>query len=205
MKTILSIDFDIIMAPSIDSYNDRVPRTSWERLNKEPLYQLIVADYQIYQKLTNYLMTLLPLIEQKNIHFIYDHEQIIDFLNPDEYYNIIHIDHHHDMGYGPIEEKEKELGCANWLHFVPHLLTCKWIKNDNSQTPPKEKTIKDLEILNLKSTILDTLNCPQEIYICLSPPWIPPNHRFLFYLWMDLFNKYYHTHFDFEQRRKNSG
>ena len=38
IKTILTIDFDIIMAPSIELYNDKVPKISWEELLKDPYY-----------------------------------------------------------------------------------------------------------------------------------------------------------------------
>ena len=32
MKNILTIDFDIIMRPSIDLYNDKVPMFNWNEL-----------------------------------------------------------------------------------------------------------------------------------------------------------------------------
>lgn len=36
MKNIITIDFDIIMAPSISFYNELVPKTTWEELDKIP-------------------------------------------------------------------------------------------------------------------------------------------------------------------------
>ena len=36
MKKILTIDFDIIMAPSIELYNEKVPANSWENLLQDP-------------------------------------------------------------------------------------------------------------------------------------------------------------------------
>ena len=51
MKTILSIDFDIIMAPSIELYNSQsgVP---WEkRFHDAPMLQFLPIDAQTYSKI----------------------------------------------------------------------------------------------------------------------------------------------------------
>lgn len=44
MKNILTIDFDIIMAPCIDLYNNLVPFTPWDKLLKNPYIELATAD-----------------------------------------------------------------------------------------------------------------------------------------------------------------
>ena len=49
---VLTIDFDIIMAPSINLYNNMVPKEDWDDLERNPQINLSFADYQIYQKLT---------------------------------------------------------------------------------------------------------------------------------------------------------
>lgn len=33
------------------------------------------------------------------------------------------------------------------------------------------------------------------IIICLSPPWVPPKYRPLFYCWIDMLNRIYDTTF----------
>jgi hypothetical protein len=39
MKNILSIDFDIIMAPTIELYNNKVPQSDWEEsLLQDPYF-----------------------------------------------------------------------------------------------------------------------------------------------------------------------
>ena len=44
MKKILSIDFDIIMAPCIEIYNDMVPSLDWKELEKIPQLKVLTAD-----------------------------------------------------------------------------------------------------------------------------------------------------------------
>jgi hypothetical protein len=48
MKNILSIDFDIIMAPTIWLYNDMVPQQNWDDLLSSPHIQLATADLNHY-------------------------------------------------------------------------------------------------------------------------------------------------------------
>lgn len=200
MKNILSIDFDIIMAPTIESYNDRVPFVPWDRLQRQPFYHTCHADLRIYQDLTNYLISLMPYLKAENIHFIEDHDSIIDFLSADDYYNIHHIDFHHDMGYEPpeaLKEKEEELGCANWVKFIPNLFSCTWIHTSNSSFPPNQKLFSHCYEASIEGKNFSELipSKPHEVFICLSPPWIPPMIRPLYHLWIDMFNKYYNTEF----------
>ena len=53
MKNILTIDFDIIMAPCIELYNNMVPEMDWDIMTDFPQGQLFNADLNLYQFLTN--------------------------------------------------------------------------------------------------------------------------------------------------------
>lgn len=196
MKTVISIDFDIIMAPTINYYNMLVPKTSWEDM--DDLMSLVFPDAQHYQRLTEWLYYIIPTLDKKNIHFIDSHEQINDFVK--ERINLFNIDHHHDIGYQ--EEQKDEATCADWVKdlyqqgLIEHYT---WIGNENSDQI-------DSPIINdffpLKEYQLEKLQNIDELYICLSPPWVPPKWRPLFFSWMDYCNYYFDTQFEIYQREK---
>lgn len=200
MKNILSIDFDIIMEPSIQFYNN-MTHISWEERSVGNNYvELLTANYMIYQKLTQFLINLTSSVPKEKIHFIFDHHHIINFLDPNEVYVVTNIDHHHDRGYPQKEENDIEkqpLNCGNWVNHVPNLTRYFWIKNYNSIPKINENT--EVQGVNIMDFDLNTLSTPDEIYICFSIPWVPPTHHPLLFLWMDILNKIYNTHFDFEQ------
>ena len=71
MKTILTVDFDIIMAPSIMIYNEYVPGLSFRELkDKCGIYNHCKADMVHYARLTRLLMHAFKTIPKENIHFI---------------------------------------------------------------------------------------------------------------------------------------
>ena len=45
---------------------------------------------------------------------------------------------------------------------------------------------------------LDNLGVPNQLIICLSPQWIPPNYRNLYFSWMDICGLIHKTHFNIE-------
>ena len=54
---VLSIDFDIIMAPSINLYNNMVPGIRWDDLLKNlPNLATTPADLNIYSSILRYLL-----------------------------------------------------------------------------------------------------------------------------------------------------
>ena len=73
--SVLSIDFDIIMAPSINLYNNMVPQVHWEDLLKSlPNLTTTPADLNIYSSILRYL---LKVIDQKSsICIAYVHDKI---------------------------------------------------------------------------------------------------------------------------------
>lgn len=198
MKQIVSIDFDIIMAPSINLYNNLVPGIDWEALEKDPYFQILKIDTIHYQKIFNYVMYCIQYLPKENIHFIEDHSQIVNYVT--DKCDLINVDHHHDIGYGDdIKEQEKPT-CANWVLYLYEnnlINTYTWINNDNSDLIPTEnKADMLMSICGLQNFELLSLEVPDELILCLSEPWTPPYIRPLFYTIMDICNRYYNTHFD---------
>lgn len=103
MKNIVTIDFDIIMGPSIEGYNNIInDYVSFEILaNKFPFYNSAEADLYVYEYLTRYLTEIITHIEDKNkIKFISQHDLMYHICkNEKEPFNLINIDHHHDINY----------------------------------------------------------------------------------------------------------
>ena len=194
MKNIVTIDFDIIMGPSIELYNSLVPRKQWEELGEIPQIRTLSADLTLYSRLTEYILKIKKQISSQHIHFLLDHEDVSFFIQPEEEVIIYNIDHHHDCGYDQHKKYDK-MTCANWVYFI-HEFASKveynWICNINSDLPcDEEDSIKTL-IQNqyfIGSFNLDQLPIPDELVIVLSPQWVPPNIQPLFTLWNNLIKK----------------
>lgn len=69
MKKILSIDFDIIMAPCIEIYNNMASSFNWKELEQIPQLKVLTADLIHYNRLTKYLIKLSNYIDKENIFF----------------------------------------------------------------------------------------------------------------------------------------
>lgn len=203
---ILSIDFDIIMAPSIELYNERVPGMNWEELTTAfPLLAFCQADLTHYRRLIEYLIKIAPFVNKDDIHIAFGHQKILDSIPEDEDNVVINIDHHHDLGYGD-NPLDKEGTCANWaLTLFKHnkLKQYTWLHNTNFENFSDE--VKD----NYKDKILDynlsdvedlheSYGTPDIIFICLSPEWVPPEYRELFYSMLDILNVLKDTFFQLE-------
>ena len=67
MKTVVSIDFDIIMAPSIELYNNMVPSADWNSLLNDPYMQLLTIDTNHYSKIFSYVMRCANHMKKENI------------------------------------------------------------------------------------------------------------------------------------------
>ena len=198
MNTIVTIDFDIIMAPSINLYNNLVPSISWEKLEEDPYFKLLKIDGIHYQKIVNYIIKCMFSISKERIHFIEDHGQAVRYIK--EKCDLINIDHHHDIGYGENLDIQEMPTCANWAYYLYKnnlINSYTWINNNNSeQISLEEKLQIPTTTYDLHTFNLDSLKIPNELIICLSEPWTPPYIRPLFYTIMDICNRYYNTHFD---------
>lgn len=204
MKQLVTIDFDVIMAPSIEWYNRMAPELDWDTLarDRDPFIQNFNADLTHYSRLTQWLLYQAHRLPKEKIVFIQGHDRLINYVDMNEKYEIINIDHHHDLGYdrpGYVENYET-VGCANWggiLYKKQIVDNFTWLHNTNSDiksikpqySAAKRELLAEYDLSQLK---------PDIIIVCFSPEWIPPNYRSLFYLWMDMLNIIYNTHYDFD-------
>lgn len=210
---VLSIDFDIIMAPVIEYYNNMVPRKDWEQIqNENPGMITPKADLHHF----NFIIQLLEkhLNNTDNLYIAFNHKKIIDFLENEESFSIINIDHHHDLGYEPldeiVEETLKKPNCGNWAKYlfdVNKLNKYIWIKNINSienykdsiqQNPEKYQfATKDLQDSDTKEMLLNIKF--DKIFLCLSPEWVPPYYRDLFFGMLDWLNLKFNCHLEIQE------
>ena len=191
MKTILSIDFDIIMDSSAALYGDKIPIPWEEKFKMFPILQSLPVNANTYSKINQFLLMICGLMDNKNIHFITDHHDIINYLDNNEKYNVINIDHHHDWCYAPEDwdNKIKKISCGNWvkrMYDLDILGNFAWIRNGTS-TPlppvlPTDLVSKDYLIYDFN---LLKLPMADELFICFSPEYVPSYYHSLFFSWID--------------------
>lgn len=199
MKTILTIDFDIIMEPSIALYNEIVPGQSWQNLLTYPQMQLLQINPSHYEKLS-VLLDILSHNEKLPIYFIDNHDRVVSYLPEDEQFNLINIDHHHDLGYKGNEDTN-EINCSNWvkqLYNQERINEYTWINNACSLYPIEE----DKELLtydiSLEMYNINLMPIPDMVFVCLSPPWVPPQYVPLFTTWVRLTSMHQHKTIDID-------
>lgn len=199
MKNILTIDFDIIMKPSIQLYNDYAT-DNWIELLQMPEARLFRADMNIYHKLTNYVLLLLDQMNFEDVYFIEDHSQMIKYLQNEYNISLINIDHHHDCGYESDQLNHfislENINCGNWCKRLldnNQLTSYVWIKNTNSDIT--QSSVNQINnIFDFNSIDLTLLPFPDKLILCLSEPWVPPHYRPLFKIWHDYFEKKHNQH-----------
>lgn len=190
-KTILTIDFDIIMWPSVDLYNNIPP--GWEqRFLRFPMLKNCIIDYDLYNKLSNLFIYLLKKLNKNNIEFIVNHDEIVSFLSQEDIYHIINIDYHHDWFYEEKDEKQIiELNCGNWVKYLNDnnmLSFYTWINTFNSAFCSDIIENDKIEFFNINEIELEDFFIPDKVFICLSPDWVPPYIEPLYDLWKSLYN-----------------
>ena len=117
---IVTIDFDIIMGPSIGVYNNAVNEDFKvdSIIEDYPFLSNVPADLNIYEYLTRYIVDVIKVLPQDKIQFIRSHEQIVPLVSKYRNANLVNIDHHHDIGY-EIEDWAKPIvgkpQCGNWV------------------------------------------------------------------------------------------
>ena len=190
MTNIISIDFDICMWQDIQIYNDSISsasRDSVDRLVKTmPLLGYVRFDAHAYRAITNILIEAKQLIGKDNIHFIIDHEEILQYLPKDKEFNLYNIDHHHDMGY------EEKIGvrpqCGDWVCHAYDKYPMKkyyWVSDDLGVEPDTDK----YEVQRLRVNSFSYHNILPETFkviVCLSPTWVPSQFYPLYDLLHDL-------------------
>ena len=194
---VLSIDFDIIMAPSINLYNNMVPELKWDELLKNlPNLSTTPADLNIYSDLLRYLLRTID--KTSSIYIAYSHSFIKDYLQYDCDLNITNIDHHHDIFYNikDTENKLQDCSCANWVKYFydqNKLKNYTWVHNDNSCDPNFEVNFKYNKIPFREFKFANSYD---KYFICLSPEWVPPYYHSLFYTLLDCLNEKNNYHLE---------
>lgn len=188
---IVTIDFDIIMAPSIESYNYFINEDGNNLSALESQYEhfnFCRADLSIYQKLTHYILYSQP----KEIIFINHHGDIKQFIT--EKCNLINIDHHHDVGYQKeFYEDNFPDSCGNWverLYRENKIESYTWVKNINSVLiDVPENKITNQKIMqddDIDKYLNNLAQHTDKLIICSSFPWIASQYYDLFYTWKDI-------------------
>ena len=188
MKTV-TIDFDIIMRPSIESYNYFINEDgdSIDQLEQEFVhFQNCQADLSIYKLLTDFILN----VESEKIFFISSHKDILQFVN--ESVDLINIDHHHDLGYSNESYSETfEISCGNWveqLYRENKIKSYTWIHNPNSFLLMGDQARIDNDLIisdenEMKKYLNNLAQHTDSLIICSSFPWVPSMYRPLFDTW----------------------
>ena len=179
---VLSIDFDIIMAPCINLYNDMAGEGQNSQINWEKiLYERKLENFLCYD--SKILTDLFSLLKQQDckFEFIESHADIVPFIT--EKCDLTNIDFHHDIYYQK-ESTEKfadnKWTCANWVSYLEYkglLSSYYWIKSGKSQgffgefKTPFEKDNSDK---------IPYLGSFDKVIICFSPNWVPYKFRHLY-------------------------
>lgn len=180
---ILSVDFDWIMEPSINMYNDHIRgSTTIDEILKNNPGIVVKPDIQKFYTLFTLINVISNWIDNPN-HFVIadNHQEIVDTINTkwdiQDKYTLYNIDHHHDCGYDvkTLEDIDNQnVQCGNWVHWIKNLDKYIWINNKNSDTfmtqeifyaIPKYQMSYDINLIrNVKFDYL---------FLCLSPGWTP--------------------------------
>ena len=186
---IVTIDFDIIMRPSIESYNYFINEDgdSIDQLEQEFVhFQNCQADLSIYKLLTDFILN----VESEKIFFISSHKDILQFVN--ESVDLINIDHHHDLGYSNESYSETfEISCGNWveqLYRENKIKSYTWIHNPNSFLLMGDQARIDNDLIisdenEMKKYLNNLAQHTDSLIICSSFPWVPSMYRPLFDTW----------------------
>ena len=125
------------------------------------------------------------------------------FYDKNEKYNIINIDHHHDLGYGNNAQKGYELNCANWVKHMMDNNQCSsymWFRNQDSElnggVDQTDVTSLCTDILLTMDTNLDGLATPDLLCIVTSPQWVPPKFLYLLDCWLTMCESFYGHEFE---------
>lgn len=181
MKKVLTIDFNIIMSPSLNLYDKFVSEFNplANNIDDKSLLWYGKAELVFYRKLSELLTYKLTTMPAENIHFLHGQEDIIRYLDKDS--EVINIDFYHDL-----EKYDKKLTNDNWAAYaIDKGLISKytWIHAMNSNV---ENSYNIDTSLCLEKIMLTMLPDVDEIIISSSEEWVLPQYMPLFDLWLQL-------------------
>lgn len=202
MNTLLTIDFDIIMSPSIEMYNTLIGENRKEADTEYSCVQDLIDDYSfsfvnynadlnIYKIITTYIKQIADKIPKENIFFEDFHDEI--YLNHKDIYpidTIINIDHHHDFGYRG--DNINEINLSNWAQYLlkhKQINNYIWVHDIHSNLVSKYQPLENIAEKQLlyDFNIDNYINDIKYICLCKSEPWIPVRYFYLYDLWKELF------------------
>ena len=200
---ILSIDLDFISAPAINEYYtsgmyehniENHPVVKWKHMqSKMPeVFESISQKIDI----DNYdfcLRTYLRALKNcKDVRFGYDHDAILYGLEGHTDIEIVNIDHHSDVLTNSLDSTEAEVKVLDeddrvtegnwsyWLHSKGRLKSYHWILNLQSEeftdTLLGDHLLGDKFSWSFKEDYDFGDYKFDQIFICLSPGYIPPLH-----------------------------
>lgn len=199
MINIVTIDFDIIMSPSINFYNDIISEGDGLDDSTYPIVNTFPADLNRYEYLTRFICAARESAKD-NIYFISTHQNIEKYLKnlpKDEEYHLYNIDHHHDVGYDiNFKIPLMSAGVGDWVKYCKdnkYIQKYTWIKNDNSneiENGAKKyiDEIIDINKINLMKLVKET----DILIICGSLEWVPPIYHPLFSTWQTILEEIDH-------------
>lgn len=204
---ILSIDFDIIMAPDINLYNNLVSpsedgmRNITKLAEDHPLLQGCRADLGHYQRIVEILMNVIYGMGVEDIRISYSHEDIKNVLNDLSNVTVYNIDHHHDLGYPNFNNVEESgCTCANWGDFYLKNGTIGklvWLKNNNSEMHEDYQNDSRVKFINFGDFDFKKNSVHfDKLFMCLSPEWVPEMYHPLFYTLLDMINNTKNCHLE---------
>lgn len=204
---ILSIDFDWVMEPFIQAYNQfsrtssSGPDETWEYITTEiPALQHSMPfemDYGKYADLYFFLRAICSNNPKSYIYIGQSHSEIVPIIKEVHQrlggtLDIINIDHHHDRGYKTTDEQEfrdRPYDCTNWLYYLTKYYQvdkCVWVRNKNSEMNLFHDLPANHEYITL--TELKDLDINEHydlIFICASWDWVPLKYRPLFHIFVE--------------------
>ena len=204
---VLSIDMDFIS----DKYAEDVKSGSFDSKNPHIKWWMYFnfkksdrSEMDINYTNLAFIFDILNFFINKNkkIIFAINHDSILLELDKiDDRFDIINIDHHHDILYCSDcivdVEKFNYISCGNWiwyLNFKNKINSYTWIKNKNSSifnegiSNSKKPTnynsfLRDELSFNIKDIDFDF------IFICLSPNFIMPEHWQYFHMLRNMYEQ----------------
>lgn len=180
---ILSVDFDWIMEPSINIYNNQIDELkAIDQLLEENSGIIIKADNKKFYTLFTLISIICNEIDDPNHIIITDnHQEIVNAINTQwdiqDKYTLYNIDHHHDCGYGAQTLKDIEaqkIQCGNWVHWIKNINKYIWINNKNSEVNLASEILNAIPNYQMSYDINLIRNVKFDyFFMCLSPGWTP--------------------------------
>lgn len=212
---VLSIDIDFITnkyADKISAFCGPKPHIKWWNFFnnvKEHNFKIDYENFSFLMEVFNSCSTL-----NNKVVFAINHDSILSELNEiEDNFDIINIDHHHDIVYTRDEVVELEnfdyFNCGSWLWYLNHknkINSYTWIKNKNSNVFNEgivnSKTLKEYKSYFKNDLPFDIKEIKFDfIFVCLSPDFIMPEHWSYFHMLRNMYEQKIGKKVEYIQKR----